>query len=78
MRLALPQGEFVLPDPPPAKILFWTGGSGITPVMSMLRTLDCRGTMPDVVHIHSAPTMDSGHLPRGAARPGGAAQLGSG
>jgi ferredoxin-NADP reductase len=57
VRLALPQGEFVLPDPPPAKILFWTGGSGITPVMSMLRTLDRRGTMPDVVHIHSAPTM---------------------
>lgn len=58
VRLALPQGEFVLPDPPPAKILFWTGGSGITPVMSMLRTLDRRGTMPDVVHIHSAPTME--------------------
>ncbi len=57
VRLALPQGEFVLPDPPPAKILFWTGGSGITPVMSMLRTLDRRDTMPDVVHIHSAPTI---------------------
>jgi ferredoxin-NADP reductase len=59
VRLALPQGEFVLPDPPPAKILFWTGGSGVTPVMSMLRTLDRRGTMPDVVHIHSAPTMEA-------------------
>jgi ferredoxin-NADP reductase len=59
VRLALPQGEFVLPDPPPAKILFWTGGSGITPVMSMLRTLDRRDTMPDVVHIHSAPTVGS-------------------
>jgi ferredoxin-NADP reductase len=58
VRLALPQGEFVLPDPPPAKILFWTGGSGITPVMSMLRTLDRRATMPDVVHIHSTPTME--------------------
>ncbi len=59
VRLALPQGVFVLPDPPPAKILFWTGGSGITPVMSMLRTLDRRGTMPDVVHIHSSPTMET-------------------
>jgi ferredoxin-NADP reductase len=59
VRLALPQGEFVLPDPPPAKILFWTGGSGITPVMSMLRTLHRRHTMPDVVHVHSSPTMDS-------------------
>jgi ferredoxin-NADP reductase len=59
VRLALPQGEFVLPDPPPAKILFWTGGSGITPVMSMLRTLSRRGTMPDVVHVHASPTKDS-------------------
>src|ERR1700683_341313 len=59
VRLALPQGEFVLPDPPPANILFWTGGSGITPVMSMLRTLDRRGTMPDVLHVHSAPTRTS-------------------
>lgn len=58
VRLALPQGEFVLPDPPPPKILFWTGGSGITPVMSMLRTFDRRGTMPDVVHVHAAPTED--------------------
>jgi ferredoxin-NADP reductase len=56
VRLALPQGEFVLPDPPPAKVLFWTGGSGITPVMAMLRTLHRRDTMPDVVHAHAAPT----------------------
>ena len=46
MRLATPEGDFVLPDPPPAKMLFLVGGSGITPVMSMLRTLDRRGTMP--------------------------------
>jgi ferredoxin-NADP reductase len=58
VRLALPQGDFVLPDPPPAKVLFWTGGSGITPVMAMLRTLDRRGSMPDVVHVHSAPSSD--------------------
>jgi stearoyl-CoA 9-desaturase NADPH oxidoreductase len=58
VRLALPQGEFTLPNPPPAKVLFWTGGSGITPVMSMLRTMHRRGTMPDVVHIHSAPNRD--------------------
>jgi ferredoxin-NADP reductase len=58
VRLALPQGEFVLPDPPPPKVLFWTGGSGITPVMSMLRTFDRRNTMPDVVHVHSAPSRE--------------------
>ncbi len=32
-------GEFVLPDPPPAKVAFITGGSGITPVIGILRTL---------------------------------------
>lgn len=58
VRLALPQGEFVLPDPPPARVLFWTGGSGITPVMAMLRTLARRDTMPDVVHVHAAPSRD--------------------
>ncbi|TSD97334.1 ferredoxin reductase [Skermania sp. ID1734] len=56
VRLAAPQGNFTLPDPPPAKILFLTAGSGITPVISMLRTMHHRGSMPDVVHIHSAPT----------------------
>ncbi|MDX6224534.1 MAG: stearoyl-CoA 9-desaturase oxidoreductase [Frankiales bacterium] len=59
VRLALPQGEFVLPSPPPAKLLFWTGGSGITPVMAMLRQLARRDEMPDVAHVHSAPTRDS-------------------
>lgn len=59
VRLALPQGDFVLPSPPPPKLLFWTGGSGITPVMAMLRTLDRRGGLPDVVHVHSAPTRES-------------------
>jgi ferredoxin-NADP reductase len=58
VRLALPQGDFVLPDPPSARILFWTGGSGVTPVMSMLRTMHRRGHVPDVVHVHSAPSRD--------------------
>ncbi|MGV0698153.1 ferredoxin reductase [Mycolicibacter sinensis] len=58
VRLAAPQGEFVLPDPPPATVLFLTAGSGITPVMSMLRTLARRDGITDVVHLHSAPTAD--------------------
>ena len=58
VRLALPEGDFVLPDPPPAKLLFLVGGSGVTPVMSMLRTLDRRGTMPDVVMHYSSPTSE--------------------
>ncbi|MDY6869444.1 MAG: ferredoxin reductase [Actinomycetota bacterium] len=56
VRLAAPQGNFVMPAPAPAKVLFLTGGSGITPVMSMLRTLVRRDQITDVVHVHSAPT----------------------
>jgi stearoyl-CoA 9-desaturase NADPH oxidoreductase len=39
LRLGPPAGEFVLPDPVPEKLLFVTAGSGITPVMGMLRHL---------------------------------------
>jgi ferredoxin-NADP reductase len=47
-------GDFVLPTPRPAKVLFLTAGSGITPVMGMLRAaLD---ELDDVVLVHSAPT----------------------
>ncbi len=56
VRLAMPEGDFVLPDPPPDKMLFLVGGSGVTPVMAMLRTLDRRGSMPDVVLHYSSPT----------------------
>ena len=58
VRLALPKGEFVLPDPPPERMLFLVAGSGVTPVMAMLRTLDRRGTMPDVVMHYSSPTAE--------------------
>lgn len=56
VRLAAPQGNFVMPDPAPASVLFLTAGSGITPVMSMLRTLARRDQITDVLHIHCAPT----------------------
>src|SRR5699024_1650710 len=49
-------GDFMLPQTVPAKVLFLTGGSGITPVMGMLRNHDFDGL--DVVHAHSAPTVD--------------------
>lgn len=55
VRLAAPKGDFALPDPPPAKILFVTAGSGITPVMAMLRMFKSRNAEADIVHIHSAP-----------------------
>jgi stearoyl-CoA 9-desaturase NADPH oxidoreductase len=56
VRLAAPQGNFVMPDPAPASVLLLTAGSGITPVMSMLRTLARRQQIGDIVHVHSAPT----------------------
>ncbi|MGY1660225.1 ferredoxin reductase [Geodermatophilus sp. SYSU D00705] len=48
-------GEFVLPTPAPAKTLFITAGSGITPVMGILRN---HPELPDVVLVHSAPTAE--------------------
>lgn len=54
VRLGGVEGTFVLPDPLPEKLLFISAGSGITPVMSMLRDLDRRDALADVVHIHSA------------------------
>ncbi len=44
-------GDFVLPDPAPDKVLFITGGSGITPVIGMLRS--GRDRLRDVVLVHS-------------------------
>lgn len=56
VRLAAPQGDFVMPDPAPASVLFLTAGSGVTPIMSMLRTLARRDQITDIVHLHSTPT----------------------
>lgn len=39
LRIGPPAGEFVLPAQTPEKLLFLTAGSGITPVMGMLREL---------------------------------------
>lgn len=45
-------GEFVLPDVLPTKMLLLSAGSGITPVMSMLRDLKARQYQGDVVFLH--------------------------
>jgi len=55
LPLGLPQGNFYVPDAQPVKPLFITAGSGITPVMSMLRSLVAQDRLPDTVHIHYAP-----------------------
>jgi len=48
-------GDFTVDTPTPAKILFVTAGSGITPVMGMLRNL-APNSATDIVVVHSAPT----------------------
>ena len=53
LRLGGVEGSFVLPDPPPEKILFISAGSGITPIMSMLRSLDRQEALTDAIHLHS-------------------------
>ena len=40
VRLGGVEGDFVLPDEPPERLLFISAGSGVTPIMSMLRSLE--------------------------------------
>lgn len=58
LRLGLATGDFVLPEPPPRALLLLGGGSGLTPLMSMLRDLAGRGAVHDVVLAHHARTRD--------------------
>lgn len=45
IRLAAPAGEFFLTDPPAPALAFVAAGTGITPIISMLRGLEQRGQM---------------------------------
>jgi ferredoxin-NADP reductase len=47
-------GAFVLPDPRPERVLLISGGSGITPVMAMLRTLSDEGFAGEVGFLNYA------------------------
>jgi stearoyl-CoA 9-desaturase NADPH oxidoreductase len=51
-------GDFVLPDVRPRRILFVSGGSGITPVMSMLRTLKAENFDGQIAFVHYARSAD--------------------
>lgn len=51
-------GDFVLPATRPRRILFVSGGSGITPVMSMLRTLQAERFDGEVAFVHYARSAD--------------------
>ncbi|WP_250031387.1 ferredoxin reductase [Paractinoplanes maris] len=57
VHLDVPTGEFLLDRPRPAKALFVTAGSGITPVMGMLRS--ALHELSDVVVVHSAGTREA-------------------
>lgn len=54
--LSQADGRFSLPPSRPERILLISGGSGITPVLSMLRTLCDEGYAGDVTFLHYADT----------------------
>jgi len=57
--LSQAQGDFVLPEVLPARLLFVSGGSGITPLMSMLRALTASGKrLPELTFVHFARSRD--------------------
>jgi ferredoxin-NADP reductase len=57
VRLGGVEGTFVLPEPLPRRLLFVSAGSGVTPIMSMLRDIAHRDRLEDVVHVHSSRTV---------------------
>ena len=58
LHLSQAEGQFVLPDRVPDHVLFLSGGSGITPVMSMLRSLQRRTHRGRITFIHYAQSPD--------------------
>jgi ferredoxin-NADP reductase len=56
-----PEGEFILARKRPERLLLISGGSGITPVMSLLRTLRDEGHPSQVTFLHYARTRR--HIP---------------
>ena len=52
------EGDFVLPDPRPERVLLISGGSGITPVMAMLRTLCDEGFAGEIGFLNYARSFE--------------------
>ena len=73
-RSAASRASSCCPTTLPEKLLFISAGSGITPIMSMLRSLAHRDAMDDVVLMHSARTERGRDLRRRAARARGRAR----
>ena len=58
VRLAAPQGDFVLPDPPPATVLFLTGGQRHHPGDVDAAHAGAPRPDPRRRRMHSAPTAE--------------------
>jgi ferredoxin-NADP reductase len=56
LHLGEAQGDFVLPDERPDRLVLISGGSGVTPVMSMLRSLRDEDWTGEIEFIHYART----------------------
>ena len=56
LHLGAAQGDFVLPGVRPQRLVLISGGSGVTPVMSMLRTLCDERHTGEVYFLHFART----------------------
>jgi ferredoxin-NADP reductase len=59
VTLGAPAGDFVVADPGPGParpLLLVAGGSGVTPIIAILRDLEARGALRDVTLLHAART----------------------
>ena len=54
IRLGGIEGTFTLPDELPEKLLMISAGSGVTPIVGMLRSLAGQDRELDILHLHSA------------------------
>ncbi len=72
LALDPPAGDFTLPNPLPTRLLLLSAGSGITPLMAMLRTLAQHSTRVEVafVHVTRGPAIFARELARRAASSG--------
>jgi stearoyl-CoA 9-desaturase NADPH oxidoreductase len=56
LHLGEAQGDFILPERRPSRLVLISGGSGITPVLAMLRTLAAEGAATETTFLHYART----------------------